>query len=170
MVDDAAGLSSEPSSTKAIPNDVHHNPRKRASGPGFSQRDLKLIEEERARPVPTSREEAIIYIHEDRYGPQIVQYGMYAGAAAVGYTYLDGFRHMWAKNNAGWTATFRTRVIMLAPIMAMYACGNGVIPMPFKRHIESLVGRPALSTMDIMSARGALKLKAAEQSGGAATA
>ena len=44
----------------------------------------------------------------------------------------------------------------------MYACGNGVVPMPFKRHWEGLVDRPALSTMDIMSARDFLKKQALE--------
>lgn len=45
--------------------------------------------------------------------------------------------------------------------MALYACGNGVIPMPFKRRIESLVGRPALSTMDIYNAKETIARQAA---------
>lgn len=48
-----------------------------------------------------------------------------------------------------------------SPVLSLYACGNGVIPMPFRRRLESIVGQPALSTMDVMSARDYLKKQAA---------
>lgn len=46
--------------------------------------------------------------------------------------------------------------------MAMYATGNGVIPMPFQKQIEAAVGRTAISTMDYAEAKKTLAKRAAE--------
>ncbi|GAX83244.1 hypothetical protein CEUSTIGMA_g10670.t1 [Chlamydomonas eustigma] len=149
---------------KSSPNGIQHNPRKRASGPGFNLKDLQLLEETSAPTATTSGRDldpgtVFIQIRERRYGPEFVKYGCYAGAAAVAYTYLNGFLHLFKNNRQGWANTFRHRMFILSPVLTLYACGNGVVPMPFKRHIEKLVGRPALSTMDIYDAREYMQKK-----------
>ena len=55
-----------------------------------------------------------------------------------------------------------------APVLTVYACGNGVVPMPFRRQMEALVGVPALSTMEVMTARDYLKKQ--QEANNAATA
>ena len=78
---------------KASPNAIPHNPRKRASGPGFNPKDLQLVDEglkpapqavpaASAAPGPSLSEPAaaaasMIRIHEGRYGSEVIKYGSY---------------------------------------------------------------------------------------------
>ncbi len=75
-----------------------------------------------------------IEIRERRFGPEFITYceramhancmaveitnlahliACYAGAAAVAYTYVNGFWHLFQKNRLGWANTFRHRTIIL---------------------------------------------------------
>jgi len=40
-------------------------------------------------------------------------------------------------------------LLLQAPIFTMYAAGAGLIPVPFRRSIESALGRPAITLLDI---------------------
>lgn len=68
---------------KASPNDIKHNERKRASGPGFNPKDLNL--EGDGKPTPAvpgpsgdvaSLAAAAVQLHESRWGHKIIEYGM----------------------------------------------------------------------------------------------
>ena len=70
---------------KASPNDIKHNDRKRAAGPGFNPRDLNLDGDDKlaiqtSATGPSgddvaSTAAAVVRLHESRWGHKIVQYG-----------------------------------------------------------------------------------------------
>ena len=60
-------------------------------------------------------------------------------------------------------------ILTQAPVLSIYACGNGVVPMPFRRQIEGFVGVPALSTMEVMTARDYIKKQAEANQAAAAS-
>jgi len=71
---------------KASPNDIKHNDRKRAAGPGFNPRDLNLDGDDKLAAIQTSATgpsgddvastaAAVVRLHESRWGHKIVAYG-----------------------------------------------------------------------------------------------
>lgn len=138
------------SAHKPSPNDVEHRPRTRASGPGIKAKDLQEWAPPPMASPPSASSEIspTEHMREKRHGLKVIEYGCYLGAGAVVYTYLSGFLYLFQKNRAGWEHTFRQRTIVLAPVLALYATGTGVVPMPFKHNLEVLLGRRAISQLD----------------------
>ncbi|KAF5836173.1 hypothetical protein DUNSADRAFT_6325 [Dunaliella salina] len=105
-------------------------------------------------PFPIAPEEKLAIAEaQKRIGGHFVNYSMWAGGAAVAYTFLSGFRYLWQKDQASFQGTFRQRLVIMAPVMTMYAAGSGLIPVPFRRTIESALGRPAITLMDMDKVR-----------------
>lgn len=52
-----------------------------------------------------------------------------------------------------WHAPRACARALQAPVMTMYAAGTGLIPLPFQASLESLLGRPAVTLMDIQKVR-----------------
>lgn len=96
-------------------------------------------------------------LEEQRVGPHLVKYGTYMGAAAVVYTYLQGFRAYAAQDNLRWLGSVKLRVRILGPLITMYCTSNNVLPFPFKQSIEDMLQRRALCMYDIVTAKQVLR-------------
>mmetsp|Transcript_27594 Transcript_27594/g.70288 ORF Transcript_27594/g.70288 Transcript_27594/m.70288 type:complete len:176 (-) Transcript_27594:239-766(-) len=135
--------------------DIQHMPRKRASGPRFDAlpeyRDDKAAQPPVNKPTPFPSDAAarIAELKQPRVGPYFIKYSVWAGGAAVAYTYLSGFRHLMQKNRPAWENTFRQRIFIMTPLIAMYVAGSGLLPIPMRSTIESALQRPAISMMEI---------------------
>lgn len=87
---------------KASPNTVEHRPRTTAKGPGIKSKDLKpystqpssarlSADDDASRASPSLKQGQGGYLYVDdekRRGVKWIEYGCYAGASAVIYTYL----------------------------------------------------------------------------------
>lgn len=94
---------------------------------------------------------------ERRIGPYLVKYASYMGAAAVLYTYMQGFQAYAAQDQLRWLGSVKLRVRILGPLITMYCTSNNVLPFPFKESIESALQRRALCMYDIVTAKQVLR-------------
>ncbi|GLI69913.1 hypothetical protein VaNZ11_014608 [Volvox africanus] len=145
------------------PNVIQHMPRQRAKPPMMAQTEAALrraAEIAEKPPVHLSREQvsrAYDILEQQRIGPYAVKYGCIGSVGLIAYTYLQGFYHLAHKNRDAWMGSFRHRILILGPIIAMYATANDVIPLPYKERIEAALNRPSISMYDIATAKETVK-------------
>ncbi|KAJ9510444.1 hypothetical protein QJQ45_015886 [Haematococcus lacustris] len=160
------------------PNDIPHLPRKRAQGPRFD-----VLPEFRDAAVPVPVQPTTLYpteptarlaeVKEPRAGPAFVKYTVqqdehnHDGTARQHalHTQPDkpDVRHGLQNNRAAWEQTFRQRVVIMSPLIAMYITGSGLVPLPFRASLEKMLHRPAISLTDVDKAQRALAKERKEQ-------
>ncbi|EFJ42782.1 hypothetical protein VOLCADRAFT_119317 [Volvox carteri f. nagariensis] len=131
-------------------------PRQRAKPPMMAQTEAALRKAAEKPPVQLSRDQvsrAYDILEQQRIGPYAVKYGCIGSVGLVAYTYLRGFYHLAQKNREAWMGTFRHRIMLLGPLIAMYATANDVIPLPYKERVEAALNRQAISMYDIVTAK-----------------
>ncbi|GLC41439.1 hypothetical protein PLESTB_001011400 [Pleodorina starrii] len=148
-----------PPVSQVLPSAIQHMPRQRAKPPMLAQTEAALKRAAAAPekpPVTLSREQvsrAYDILEQQRIGPYVVKYGCIGSVGLIAYTYLRGFYHLSQKNRDAWVGTFRHRIMILGPVIAMYTTANDVIPLPYKEKFEEWFGRPSISAFDIATAK-----------------
>mmetsp|Transcript_7878 Transcript_7878/g.15345 ORF Transcript_7878/g.15345 Transcript_7878/m.15345 type:complete len:157 (+) Transcript_7878:44-514(+) len=91
-------------------------------------------------------------LQQKRIGPKLLKIGLSFGMGYVAYTYLLGFYHLSKKNRNAWSGTWRSRVMIIGPLMSAFFAGNGAIPVPFEKEIEEYTGHKSITMFDIIKA------------------